>query len=253
MTDHTLPHGWSISVRPDGPLTVLTLRNNNGSPQTTDYHGPTTGPAHTVHCLDAIADEALHTTAQRLVNRHFHQVDQIHATATALCHDLPDWDTVTARLQDAVPECRADAYRGHDGRFSLVLTATDTAAGRLLTLITTWPHATPADTDELPDGITLDLDGTTTLAVTLDPDHTRAFLAWFHGEPHAVPATFHSNSPDELALLTYLLENAIWAGALSGGRHVLAQQMLSRLGVAVPSCTPSDAVPSGGPSDRPAH
>ncbi|MGW2421485.1 hypothetical protein ACWC0C_19925 [Streptomyces sp. NPDC001709] len=82
MTDRALPPGWTIRIRPDGPLTVLTLRTNDGSPPMTDYHGPTTGPARTVHSLDELTGEALRATAQRLVNKHFHQTEQSSATTT---------------------------------------------------------------------------------------------------------------------------------------------------------------------------
>ncbi|MEW2497434.1 hypothetical protein AB0942_28440 [Streptomyces nodosus] len=92
-TDRALPPGWTICVCPDGPLTVLTLRTNDGSPQTTDYHGPTTGPAQTVHSLDELTDEALRSTAQRLINKNFHQIEQISATATFPQQALPDTDT----------------------------------------------------------------------------------------------------------------------------------------------------------------
>ncbi|MFJ8785927.1 hypothetical protein [Streptomyces sp. NPDC102476] len=91
-TDRALPPGWTICVHPGGPLTVLTLRTNDGSPQTTDYHGPTTGPAQTVHSLDEIPDEALRSTAQRLINKHFHQLEQTSATATVPQQALPDTD-----------------------------------------------------------------------------------------------------------------------------------------------------------------
>lgn len=97
MTDHALPDGWSIGIRPDGPLTVLTLRDADGGPPTTDYHGPTTGPARTVHSLDEINSETLRATAQRLINKNFHQAEQASATAAIAHGELPEGDTVTGR------------------------------------------------------------------------------------------------------------------------------------------------------------
>lgn len=119
MTDRALPDGWSIGVRPDGPLTVLTLRTNDGSPPTTDYHGPTTGPARTVRSLGEISDEVLRATAQRLVNKYFHEIEQTGATVIVPRQDLPDGDAAARRIV-----LRAE------GTITIHITAADVRAAR---------------------------------------------------------------------------------------------------------------------------
>ncbi|QDN54080.1 hypothetical protein [Streptomyces sp. S1D4-20] len=199
MSDRALPDGWTIHTRPALGLTALTLHDDDGEFCQTDYHEQTSPPAHRDACtvlraldnlpaphvyraLDKVP-VSLRDAAQALLNGYFERLAQTQADAAALRQAIPDFDALTNRLRRAVPDCHTDAYRDDQtGLYSLVLAATGAAAGRLLTLLATWPHAARASDDELPDGVTADLATTTTLTVTLDTRRTRDFLDWYRGD-----------------------------------------------------------------------
>ncbi|MFF5019445.1 hypothetical protein [Streptomyces sp. NPDC001165] len=219
MSDRTLPDGWTIHTRSALGLTALTLYDDGGEFCQTDYHEQTAPPVHpdartilraleslpALHIYRALdkVPASLRDAAQELLNSYFERLDQTQADAAALRQAIPDFDALTARLRRSVPDCRTDAYRdGETGRFSLMLAATGAAAGRLLTLLAAWPPVVRAADEELPDGVTADLDTATTLTVTLDARRTRAFLDWYRndsGLPVDVDSADRSVGEAELA------------------------------------------------------
>ncbi|MET9776239.1 hypothetical protein ABZ023_18595 [Streptomyces sp. NPDC006367] len=210
MSDRTLPDGWTIHTRTALGLTALTLHDDDGEFCQTDYYEQTGSPAHpdartvmrALNNLPALdiyraLDEcpaSLRDAAQALLNGYFENLAKTQAHATALRQAIPDFDALTTQVRRAVPNCHTDAYRNDEtGRYSLVLAATGAAAGRLLTLLATWPPAARAADDELPDGVTADLDATLTLTVTLDAHSTRSFLDWYRNDL-GLPADFDTDS-----------------------------------------------------------
>ncbi|MGW2421462.1 hypothetical protein ACWC0C_19810 [Streptomyces sp. NPDC001709] len=199
MSDHALPDGWTIQTRSALGLIALTLYDDADEFCQTDYHEQTAPPVHpdarailraleslpALHIYRALdkVPPSLRDAAQALLNSYFERLAHTQADAAALRQAIPDFDALTARLRRSVPDCHTDAYRADEtGRFSLMLAATGAAAGRLLTLLAAWPPYARAGDDELPHGVTADLDTTTTLTVTLDARHTRIFLDWYRND-----------------------------------------------------------------------
>jgi len=198
--DRSLPEGWTIRARTALGLTGLSLHDEDSDFRQANYHEQTASPAHAdartilraleslpaAHVYHTLGDvpKPLRAAAQTLINGYFENLAQTGAEAAALREAIGDFDTLTARLCHQVPACRIDAHRDEaSGRYSLMLAATGPAAGQLLTLLSAFPPAARAADEELPDGITIDLDATLTLTVTIHARHALTFLDWFRTEP----------------------------------------------------------------------
>ncbi|WP_331762518.1 hypothetical protein OG612_45640 (plasmid) [Streptomyces sp. NBC_01527] len=207
-TPPDLPDQWTIDLHNALNLTILTLRNNDNEPCEFGFLPLTdpTSPDRTIHSLNEITDAQLRDSAHELIATYFKRLEQLKRNIAAFNKAVPDRAELTTRLRRTVPDCRIEQKLNRETpTVDLILAATGPAAGQLLTLINSWPHAT---TNGTADGITLALDDTVTLTATLDQRRAQDFLTWYRDHSHGLEIEFDADSvslstgPDALATWT---------------------------------------------------
>jgi hypothetical protein len=177
--DRALPDGWTIHLRAALNLTVLTLRDGDGRDcQIGFYTGTDVGsPELTVRALNEITDDALRAATLKLLDNYFARRATVHANADAFAAAIPDWSDLSGRLRRAVPGCRIDTGLDHEAlALTMTLAADGLSAGRLLTLIASWPEGAV-------EGVDRELTQTGTLTVRFTQKRAQDFLTWYRSEP----------------------------------------------------------------------
>ncbi|MGX5184957.1 hypothetical protein ACWKT5_19540 [Streptomyces avermitilis] len=198
-----LPDGWTIHLSAALNLTVLTLRASDGKDCEIGYHCGTDlgSPELTVRDLDEITDHALRAAALELLDSHAARRATVHANADAFSDAVPDWSELTGRLHRAVPGCRIETDLDHQAlALTMTLAADGPSAGRLLTLIASWP-------DSATDGIDRELTETGTLTVRFTQTRAQEFLSWYRTEPgfdvdFDTDSVYLRDGEDEIAMWT---------------------------------------------------
>ncbi|MGW2657023.1 hypothetical protein ACWC1D_25625 [Streptomyces sp. NPDC001478] len=177
--NHTLPDGWTIHLRTALNLTVLTLRDGDGGDCQIGFHACTGmgSPELTVRALDDITDGALREAALELLNNYFARRATAKANADAFSSAIPDWSDLSSQLRRTVPGCLIDISLNHQALdLTMTLTADGPSAGRLLTLIASWPEGGA-------EGIDRELTQTGALTVRLPQRRAQGFLTWLRTKP----------------------------------------------------------------------
>lgn len=201
--DHALPDGWTIHLRASLNLTVLTLRDGDGRDREIGYHSGTDvgSPELTVRALDGITDDALRAATLELLDNYFARRATVHANAAAFTAAVPDWSDLTGRMCRTVPGCRIDADLDHQAlTLTMTLAADGPSAGRLLTLIASWPEGGA-------DGIDRELTETGALTVRFTQTRAQDFLSWYRTEPgfavdFDADSVYLRDGEDEIAMWT---------------------------------------------------
>ncbi|MET9776238.1 hypothetical protein ABZ023_18590 [Streptomyces sp. NPDC006367] len=201
--DRALPDGFTVHLRTALNMTVLTLHDGDGWECQIGFHASTElgSPELTVRALNEITDDALRAAALELLNNYFARRTTVHANADAFSAAVPDWSDLTGRLRRTVPDCRIDTGLDHQAlALTMTLAADGPSAGRLLTLIASWPEGAA-------EGIDRELTQTGTLTVRFSQKRAQDFLTWYRTEPgfnvdFDADSVYLRDGKDEIAMWT---------------------------------------------------
>lgn len=179
-----LPDGWAMNFHRVANLMILVLHDADGAQRGIGYH-PLVQPGaadRTVTALDDIAEPELRASAQKLINTFYERTARAQASAAAFGAVVPDQQYLFDRLRSAVPGSRAELGVDDEAlTITLKLTAAGSAAGSLLTLITSWPGARDRP-GALTVGVDRSFDDEGRLIIVLDQARAERFLAWYRAQ-----------------------------------------------------------------------
>ncbi|WP_107661155.1 hypothetical protein [Nocardia suismassiliense] len=187
--DHRLPRGWSIRIKAVMNVYSLTLLDADGGERHFVFHPRGQQSAEqqevTIRRFAAIGDPVLRARARELVADYRDRVAAAQASVDAFSTTTPDFAELSQHLRGRLPGAEVAITIDNDHlTVILTLTATASAAGALLTLVTTWLAADEL-TAQLPAGITVLLGDDFALSVTLAHPHGEAFLSWYRSHQPA--------------------------------------------------------------------